>query len=178
MAREFLLRTTNAQRSSSAAEGPLVGLRQWPKDVAAHGPAAKALRVLVVDSRTLHALAESLLRSSRDVLSTTGEKATTSCAAGRTFDIVLLAVSDSTLAAMVLAAHLRAIERQKSHPRRAAIIACTVSTAQYLDCLVPGSGLSGALNVPWTPGTVHACLDRWRGARFLPGLDEAVTRIC
>ena len=71
---------------------------------------------------------------------------------------------------MVLAAHLRAIERQKAHPWRAAIIACTVRSAQYLDCLVAGSGLSGALNLPWTPGTVHACLARWRDGKRLPAL--------
>jgi hypothetical protein len=48
-----------------------------------------------------------------------------------------MAVGGSTLEALVLAAHLRAIERLKLHPRRAAIIGCTVSSAQYLDCLVP-----------------------------------------
>jgi hypothetical protein len=106
----------------------------------------------VVDSRTLHALAATLLESPSKALSATSAKVEAFCAKERAFDIILLAVSGSTLGAMVLAAHLRAIERQKPHPRRAAIIACTVRSAQYLDCLVARSGLSGALNLPWTPG--------------------------
>lgn len=98
------------------------------------------------------------------------------CAKERAFDIILLAITSPTLEAMVLAAHLRAIEREKPNPRRAAIIGCTIRNAQYLDFLVPGSGLSGALNLPWTPGTVHACLDRWRGANLLPPLVERAMR--
>jgi hypothetical protein len=107
----------------------------------------------------------------------TSARAETFCAKKLAFDIILLAVSGSTLDAIVFAAHLRAIERQEPHPRRAAIIACTVRSAQYLDCLVPGSGLSGALNLPWTPGTVHACLDRWRGVKLLPALTERAVRV-
>jgi len=164
------VRTAKAQRSAFAAEEPIFGLAHLRKVTRAVRPAARALRVLVVDSPPLHALSASLLQSPGDALGATGEKATAFCAEKRAFDIVLLAVSSSTLEAMVLAAHLRAIEWQKPHPRRAAIIACTVSTIQYLDCLVPGSALSGALNLPWTPGAVHACLDRWRGVKVLPAL--------
>ena len=163
VASEFIVGTATAQRPASAA--PAVP------------PAGEALRVLVVDSRTLHGLAAKLLQSPGDVLSATCDTATTVCADEQAFDIVLLAVIGSTLAAMGLAAHLRAVERQKPHPQRAGIIACTLRTDQYHDCLVPGSGLSDALHAPWTPGTVHACLDRWRGVKFLPGLDRAATRI-
>ena len=131
----------------------------------------KALRVLVVGSRALHAISATLLESPTNALGTTSTDAQV-CAEERAFNIILLAVTSSTFGAMVLAAQLRAIERRKPHPRRAAIIACTVSSAQYLDCLVPGSGFSGALNLPWTPGTVHACLDRWRGVTLLSALDE------
>ena len=132
----------------------------------------KALQVLVVDSRTLHAMAAILLQSPIHALGTTGDEAETFCAVERAFNIILLTVGSSTLGAMVLAAHLRAIERGKPHPRQAAIIACTVRSAQYLDCLVPGSGFSGALNLPWTRGRVHACLHRWQGINLLPALDE------
>jgi CheY-like chemotaxis protein len=177
VAREFLVGTAKAQRSAAAADEPLFGLADSAQGVRAVRPAAQALRVLVVDNPTLHALAATLLQSPGDALSATSEKAGTFCADERAFDIVLLAVSSSTLAAMVLAAHLRAIERQKPDPRRAAIIACTVRSDQYHDCLVPGSGLSDALDSPWTPATLHACFDRWRGVRFLPSLDEAATRI-
>lgn len=131
-----------------------------------------ALRVLVVGSRTLHAMAATLLQSPTDALGTTSAEAEALCAEERAFNIILLAVGSSTLGAMVLAAHLRAIERRMLRLRRAAIIACTVSSAQYLDCLVPGSGFSGALNLPWTPGTVHAWLDRWRGVTLLPALNK------
>jgi CheY-like chemotaxis protein len=131
-----------------------------------------ALRVLVVDSRPLHAVAAAILQSTGNALSVASAQAETFCAKEVAFDIVLLAVSSSTLEALVLAAHLRAIERLKLHPRHAAIIACAASDAQYLDCLLPGSALSGALNLPWTPGAVHACLDRWRGVKFLPALVE------
>jgi CheY-like chemotaxis protein len=170
VASKAIARRAKARRSAFSAEAPLFGSAPLPKVVRAVRPAANALRVLVVDSPPLHALVATFLQSPGDALSVTSEKATTFCAEERTFDIVLLAVSSSTLGAMVLAAHLRAIERQKPHPRRAAIIACTVSRAQYLDCLVPVSGFSGALNLPWTPDAVHACLGRWRGAKVLPGL--------
>jgi hypothetical protein len=170
VASEVIARTAKAQRSAFSAEEPLFGSAPLPKVVRAVRPAANALRVLVVNSPPLHALVATLLQSPGDALSVTSEKATTFCAEERAFDIVLLAVGSSTLGAMVLAAHLRAIERQKPHPQRAAIIACTVSSVQYLDCLVPVSGFSGALNLPWTPDSVHACLSRWRGAKVLPGL--------
>ena len=173
VASEFLLRTAKAQPSAFAADEPLFGLAHTRHVVRVVRPAVQALRVLVVDSQTLHALAEALLQSPGDALSATSEQAATLCADERAFDIVLLTVGSSTLRAMVLAAQLRAIEKQKPHPRRAAIVACTARIDQYDDCLVPCSGLSGALNLPWTPGTVHACLDRWRGAKFLPNLDEA-----
>ena len=167
------MRTAKAYRSASAADKPLVRLAHSPKVVLAVRPSVKDLRVLVVGSRALHALAATLLNSPDNALSATSAKAMTFCANERAFDIILLAMSSSTLGAMLLAAHLRAIERRKPHPRRAAIIACTVRSAQYLDCLVPGSALSGALNWPWTPGTVHACLDRWRDVKLLPAWPTA-----
>jgi len=148
-----------------------------PKVVLAVPPSVKALRVLVVDSRPLHAVAAAILRSTDNALSVVSAEAETFCANEGAFDIILMAVGGSTLEALVLAAHLRAIERLKPHPRRAAIIGCTVSSAQYLDCLVPIGGLSGALNLPWTPGAVHACLDRWRGVKVLPALVERAARI-
>jgi CheY-like chemotaxis protein len=148
-----------------------------PKRVLAVRPCATALRVLVVDSRPLHAVTAAILQSTGNALSVVSAEAETLCAKEGAFDIILMAVSSSTLDALVLAAHLRGIECQKRHPRRAAIIACTVRTAQYLDCLVPSSGLSGALNLPWTPGAVHACLDRWRGVKPLPDLVERAAQL-
>ena len=177
VARESILTTAKADESGSAADESLMRLGHLPKVLLAVRPPAKSLRLLVLDSRNLHALAATLLASPSNALSATSARAETFCAAELAFDIILLAVSGSTLDAIVLAAHLRAIERQEPHPRRAAIIACTVCSAQYLDCLVPGSGLSGALNLPWTPGTVHACLDRWRGVKLLPALIERALRI-
>lgn len=152
-------------------------LAHLPITARAVAPRVEALRVLVVDSRVLHALVATLLRSAGNALGVTSAEAKTFCTEELAFDVVLLAVQGSTMAAMSLAAHLRAIERQKSHPGRAAIIACTDGTAQYVDCLVPGSGLSGALDSPWTPGTVHACLDRWRGGKLLPALADGAARI-
>jgi len=131
------------------------------------GSPATPLRVLVVGSRALHARAAALLQSPGDALGTTPAHAQAFYARERAFDIVLLAVSSSTWEAIVLAAHLRAIEREQPGSRPAAIIACTVRSVQYLDCLAPGSGLSGALNAPWTPARVHACLDRWRELKLL-----------
>ncbi len=129
------------------------------------------LRLLVVNSGTLHALAATLLESPRDALSVTSAEAEVLCSE-KSFDIILLATGASTLGAIVLAARLRALERERSQRRRAAIIGCTGRDSQYLDCLVPGSGLSGALNRPWTLSTVHACLDRWRDGKYLPTLIE------
>jgi len=142
-------------------------LAHSPEGLLAVRPSVSALRVLVVDSRPLHAVAAAILQSTGNALSVVSAEAETFCAKEGAFDIIFLAVSSSTLEALVLAAHLRGIERQKLHPRHAAVIACTVSNAQYLDCLLPGSALSGALNLPWTPGAVHACLDRWRGVKLL-----------
>ena len=172
-----LMRTAKAHRSACVADGPLMRLAYPPKVVLAVPPSVKALRVLVVDSRPLHAVAAAILRSTDNALSVVSAEAETFCANEGAFDIILMAVGGSTLEALVLAAHLRAIERLKPHPRRAAIIGCTVSSAQYLDCLVPIGGLSGALNLPWTPGAVHACLDRWRGVKVLPALVERAARI-
>ena len=177
MGSEFLITTAKANGAPPAADERLIRLGYLPRLVPAVRPPARSLRLLVVDSPTLHALAATLLGSPSNAVSATSPKTEMLCVKERAFDIILLAVSGSTLGAMVLAAHLRAIERQKAHPWRAAIIACTVRRAQYLDCLVPGSGLSGALNLPWTPGTVHACLDRWRGVKLLPALIERAVRI-
>ncbi|MEO6746102.1 MAG: hypothetical protein ABIN08_16610 [Caldimonas sp.] len=173
MASEFLKSAAKTNGSASAADEPLIRLGHLPKVQLAVRPPAKSLRLLVVNSRTLHALAASLLESPSNAVSATSDKAETFCAKGLAFDIILLAVTGSTLGAMALAAHLRAIERQKSHPQRAAIIACTVRSAQYLDCLVAGSGLTGALNLPWSQSAVHACLDRWRDGKRLPALFTA-----
>ena len=147
-------------------------LAHSPKRLLAVRASVQGLRVLVVDSRPLHATAAAILQSTGNALGVVGAQAETFCAKQAAFDVILMAIRSSTLEALILAAHLRAIERQKLRPRHAAIIACTVSGAQYLDCLHPGSGLSGALNLPWTPGAVHACLDRWRGVKVLPALVE------
>jgi hypothetical protein len=176
VASEFLVRTAKAQRSASAAEERLFALAHLPKVVRAVRPAAKALRVLVVDSPTLHALAATLLQSSGDALSVTSEKATMFCAEERAFDIVLVAVSSSTLAAMVSAAHLRAIEWQKPVPggppsSRAPPAASSTWTASSRQCTQRCARLAV------DPGC-GACVSRpMAGAKVLPALVGRATRI-
>ena len=170
------MRMTKAHPSARAADQRLGGARLLPKPVLALGLRVAPLRVLVVDSGPMHAVAAALLESPGDALRTTSARAEKYCAEERAFDIILLAVGTSTLKAMVLTAHLRAIERQKPGSRRAAIIACTVGSLHYLECLVPGSGLSGAFSAPWTRATVHACFDQWRDCKRLRALFDCETQ--
>ncbi len=165
----FLSGASGDDAPYSVADNPFFRLATAPGLALAAEP-PKSLRLLVVDSDALHALAAPLLEAPSNALGVSGAEAATICSMERAFDIIFLAVRTSTLRAIVLAAHLRAVERQRAHPRRTAIIGCTVRNSQYLDCLVPGSGFSGALDLPWTQGTVHACLDRWKNGKHLAAL--------
>ena len=128
----------------------------------------ETLKVLVVDSARLHGHARVLLQGVEDSVSVVGHDAAMARLSEGPFDIVLVTVAESVINIMIVASKMRAIERQQhpSHPR-AAIIACTSNLSDYADCSVSGSGLSGALNAPWTRMTVHACLDRWRAGKYL-----------
>jgi hypothetical protein len=106
-------------------------------------------------------------------VSVVGHDAAMSRLTNGAFDIVLLAVGESVLSTMVTAAEIRGIERRHLPLHHAAIIACTSKARHYADCACPGNGFSGALNEPWTLGTVHACLDHWRDGKYLRELDGA-----
>jgi hypothetical protein len=135
-------------------------------------PPSDVLKVLVIDSASLFEHACALVQSAEDVASVVGHEAAMSRLADGPFDIVLVTVVESALITMVTAARMRAIERRHLLPR-AAIIACTSNLCDYGDCVHSGSGLSGALNTPWTRATVHACLDRWRAGKYLRELRPA-----
>ena len=128
--------------------------------------APDVLKVLVVDSASLHGHACALVESAEDVASVVGHDAAMSRLTEESFDIVLVTVVGSVPSTMITAAKMRGIERRHLLPR-AAIIACTSNTCDYGDCVTSGSGLSDALNTPWTRATVHACLDRWRAGKYL-----------
>jgi hypothetical protein len=130
------------------------------------GP-SDALKVLVVDSANLHGLVCALVHSTEDSVSVVGHDAAMARLTEDQFDVVLLPVGDSVIRIMVAAAKMRAIERRHQSPRHSAIVACTSTLGDYANCALPGSGLSGALNAPWTFETVHACLDRWRAGKYL-----------
>ena len=130
------------------------------------GP-SDTLKVLTVGSETLHRHVCALVHSVEDAVSVAGHDAAMSRLAQDPFDVVLLEVGESVLNVMVAAAGMRAIERRHRSLRHAAIIACTTTQSHYADCACAGSGLSDALNVPWTVETVHACLDRWRAGKYL-----------
>lgn len=136
-----------------------------------HSP--PALKVLVVDSEELHGYASTLLSSGEPVAFAIGPEAAMFQFDERRYDIALMAVGKSLFRTMVIAAGMRSIERQHPLRRRVAIIACTSTLMDYDDSLVPGSGLSGALNSPWTIETVHACLNRWRAGKYLRAVRPA-----
>jgi hypothetical protein len=119
------------------------------------------------------------IESAEDVASVVGHNAAISRLAEEPFDIVLGTVVESARSTMVTAAKMRGIERQHLLPH-AAIITCTSNACDYGDCVALGSGLSDALNTPWTRATVHACLDRWRAGKYLRELlrpaDQATRR--
>jgi len=135
-------------------------------------PPSEVLKVLVVDSARLDGHARALVQSTEDVVSVVGHEAALSRLTEGPFDIVLMTVVESVFSTLVTAATMRAIERRHLLPR-AAIIACTSKLRTYRDCVCPGSGLSGALNAPWTRATVHACLNRWRAGKYLRELRPA-----
>ncbi len=128
---------------------------------------SRALKVLVVDSDELHGYACALLSSREDVASAFGPEAVSFQFGAHAYDIALMAVGKSLLHTMVIAAGMRAIERQQPLRRRVTIIACTATSCDYEDSLVSASALSGALSSPWSIETVHACLDRWRAGKYL-----------
>jgi CheY-like chemotaxis protein len=131
----------------------------------------EALRVLVVDSDELQARALSLLPSARDLTAVKGPGAAARALQERPYDIALVAVGTSLLHSMGIAAGLRAVERELRPLRRhVTVIACTLNSDDYKDSLVAVTGLSGALNSPWTLEAVHACLNHWRAGKYLPAL--------
>jgi CheY-like chemotaxis protein len=125
------------------------------------------LKVLVVDSASLHEHVCALVQSTEHAVSVVGHDAAMSRLTEGQFDVVLLTVGESVIRTMVVAGKMRAIERRDLSLRHSAIVACTSSLGDYRDCAYPGSGLSDALNAPWTLETVHACLDRWRAGKYL-----------
>lgn len=126
------------------------------------------LRVLVVDSKALLSHALVLLASPNDVTYVDGHEAALREFQERPYDIAFLAVAKSVLHTFVIAAHMRCIEREERPWRQcAAVIACTLTVDNYRDCLVAGSGLSGALNAPWSRQAVHTCLSLWRADKYL-----------
>ncbi len=134
------------------------------------------LRVLVVDSKVLQSHALVLLASPRDVTYVDGREAALREFQERPYDIAFLAVAKSVLHTFVIAAHVRWIEREARPLRqRAAVIACTLNVDNDRDCLVAGSGLSGALNAPWSRKAVHACLSLWRSDKYLRAVPVTLT---
>ena len=128
------------------------------------------LKVLIIGSESLHRHVCDLVEYSEDAVCAADDDEALSRLREQQFDIVLLTVGESVFSTLITAAGIRAIERRAPSLHHAAIIACTSSLQDYEDCVHSGSGLSDALNAPWTVATVHACLDRWRADKYLRGL--------
>ena len=128
------------------------------------------LKVLIIDSKSLHRHVCDLVEYGEDAVFATGHDEALSRLSEQQFDIVLLTVGESVFSTMITAAAMRAIERRASSLHHAAIIACTSNPQDYEDCIHSGCGLSDALNAPWTVATVHACLEQWRADKYLRGL--------
>jgi CheY-like chemotaxis protein len=128
---------------------------------------SNTLKVLIVDSESLHGHVCDLLELSEDAVSVVGHDAAICRLSQGPFDVVLLAVGESVVSTLVTAAKMRSAERQVPTLHHAAIIACTSDLGDFDDCASAGSGLSGALNAPWSRAKVHACLDRWRAGKYL-----------
>ncbi|MEP7296097.1 MAG: hypothetical protein ABI702_07905 [Burkholderiales bacterium] len=129
------------------------------------------MRVLVVDDLALHRLMAVVLMSTPGAApryAWTGANAVLLVGASR-FDLILLKAGNSCVPAMVVAADIRQAERESLIHHRAHIVACTSVQASFDDCLVPGSGLTGAIKSPWTVDSMSGCLERWFPQRFWRG---------
>lgn len=129
------------------------------------------MRVLVVDDIALHELMAVVLASTAGAAPRRAWTGTMAVflAAASSFDLILLKTEKSVVAGMIVAANIRRVEREKPFHHRAHIVACTSVRAIFDDCLVNGSGLTGAIMSPWTVDSMSCCLERWFPRRFWRG---------
>lgn len=135
------------------------------------------LSVLVVDNRSLHQDVADLLGANGGnddgddgAQLAWGASEVMRLVGAQRFDLVLIDVDHSVLEGMTTAARIRGIERGQARPDRPPmpLVACASHESSYRDCLFAGSGLSGALKMPWTTASVAACLEHWCAGKFPP----------
>ena len=94
-------------------------------------------------------------------------------------DLILLDVDASLMAGFVLAAHLRAADRERDDGRCAAIVATTYSQSRFRECLGGASAIEGALKMPCDSTLFADFVDTWcRVHDFRPGRCEETVGDC
>jgi len=132
---------------------------------------AAPLCVLVVETLELHQLTVATLASQSGASPrlALNDAEAVYLAGAQDFDLILLDADKSLMAAVVTAAKIRAIEREKPIKHRAAVVACTSSASNYNDCLCCLDHCSGLSGVVWRPGDVDAlstCIELWCSGKF------------
>ena len=130
-----------AQRRSSSADGPVL---------------------LVVGKRDLNHLAMHFVASRPGARSHRCAQAHVLDVVRSTpIDLILLDVDASLMAGFVLAAHIRAADRERNDSKSAAIVAATSSLRKFRECHAGGSAIEGVLKMPCDFTLFESFVDRW-----------------
>jgi len=88
------------------------------------------------------------------------------CAREQVFDFILMDLDLPLMNGLVATSCIRRYEMNTTEPQRVPVIAYSSSSLASNQWLLQQNGIDDVLPKPCTPGSMHACLERWCAGLF------------